>query len=432
MKPIATMFCAAAVLMPTFQMLAACTVVIISMPAKALRLSTPKATMMPSMIGTRQATRAVVEGTRNASTKPTRMVPITTWLVRAPTRDRMMSAMRLSRPVVVMAAARNRAAATSTSAVLAKPLNARVERGARAQQHVGIGRHSARVPSRNAISAAITTARNGVIDGLRHPDDDGESEYGEHVMAGDRQSCRRRQQQDDGQHGYRQQQPPVCPDPALRPTSAVRRTGRRVWSTIAMRIPPGRHNRPCVREHRFAPDLPGDPHRWRASRGAPGFARLFDLAQSAAAPRSLPKRLMREDFTMRKAPSLSISPEKVFFIIAKSRQSDGAALIWMPIPPLPRRCRPWLRGPQQHNGPLGAFRLYPRVESRRAGRPGRADVTRPRRRRSRPSERSAPGGFARSQQPYGAVPDRDADACRLSRRGLVAVRHSFEDFEEPL
>ena len=28
---------------------------------------------------------------------------------------------------------------------------------------------------------------------------------------------------------------------------------------------------------------------------------------------------------MRKAPSLSISPEKVFFIIAKSRQSDGAA-----------------------------------------------------------------------------------------------------------
>lgn len=28
---------------------------------------------------------------------------------------------------------------------------------------------------------------------------------------------------------------------------------------------------------------------------------------------------------MRKAPNLSISPEKVFFIIAKSRQSDGTA-----------------------------------------------------------------------------------------------------------
>ena len=34
-KPIATMFCAAAVLIPTFQMLAVCTVVIISMPGKS-------------------------------------------------------------------------------------------------------------------------------------------------------------------------------------------------------------------------------------------------------------------------------------------------------------------------------------------------------------------------------------------------------------
>ena len=76
MKPMATMFCAAAVLMPTFQMLAVCTVVIISMPAKAPRLLTPKAAMMPSVIGTRQATRAVVEGTMNAITKPTRMAPI--------------------------------------------------------------------------------------------------------------------------------------------------------------------------------------------------------------------------------------------------------------------------------------------------------------------------------------------------------------------
>ena len=76
MKPIATMFCAAAVLMPTFQMLAVCVVVIISMLAKAPFLLTPKAAMMPSVIGTRQATRAVVEGTRNAITKPTRIVPI--------------------------------------------------------------------------------------------------------------------------------------------------------------------------------------------------------------------------------------------------------------------------------------------------------------------------------------------------------------------
>ncbi len=40
-KPMATMFCAAAVLMPTFQMLAVCTVTIISMLAKAPRLLTP-------------------------------------------------------------------------------------------------------------------------------------------------------------------------------------------------------------------------------------------------------------------------------------------------------------------------------------------------------------------------------------------------------
>jgi hypothetical protein len=124
MKPTASMFCAAAVLMPTFQMLAVCTVVIMSMPAKALFLLTPKAAMMPSVIGTRQATRAVVEGTRKAITKPTRMVPITTWRVSVPTRDRIESAMRLSRPVAVMAADRNKAAATRARAVLEKPLNA--------------------------------------------------------------------------------------------------------------------------------------------------------------------------------------------------------------------------------------------------------------------------------------------------------------------
>ena len=52
--------------------------VIISMLAKAPFLLTPNAAMMPSVIGTRQATRAVVDGTRNAIRKPTRIVPITT------------------------------------------------------------------------------------------------------------------------------------------------------------------------------------------------------------------------------------------------------------------------------------------------------------------------------------------------------------------
>ena len=78
MKPTATMFCAAAVLMPTFQMLAVWVVVIINMPAKAPFLSTPKAAMMPSMIGTRHDTRAVVDGTRNARTIPTSIEPAMT------------------------------------------------------------------------------------------------------------------------------------------------------------------------------------------------------------------------------------------------------------------------------------------------------------------------------------------------------------------
>ena len=87
MKPTATMFCAAAVLMPTFQMLAVCVVVIISMLANAPRLLTPNAAMMPSMIGTMQETRAVVDGTMNASTKPTRIEPMTTCRVSVPTRE---------------------------------------------------------------------------------------------------------------------------------------------------------------------------------------------------------------------------------------------------------------------------------------------------------------------------------------------------------
>jgi hypothetical protein len=157
MNPIATMFCAAAVLIPTFQMLAVCTVVIISMLAKAPFRLTPKAAMMPSVIGTRHATRAVVDGTRNAMTKPTRIVPITTLRVSVPARARMFSAMRRSSPVAVMAAARNSADATSTSAVLAKPLNASVSA---APVPIGTARLATlgAKPSRNAINAAIRIA----------------------------------------------------------------------------------------------------------------------------------------------------------------------------------------------------------------------------------------------------------------------------------
>ncbi len=157
MKPMATMFCAAAVLMPTFQMLAVCVVVIISMPANALFLLMPKAAMMPSMIGTRQDTRAVVEGTRKASTMPTSMEPASTLRVSVPTRERMTRAMRRSSPVTCMAAARNSAAATSANAVVAKPLKAMPSAALVPSSTLGLATLGA-VPRRNAMSAAMTRA----------------------------------------------------------------------------------------------------------------------------------------------------------------------------------------------------------------------------------------------------------------------------------
>jgi len=125
MKPMATMFCAAAVLMPTFHTLAVCAAVMTSRPAKRLRLSTWKARMKPIMMGTRHATRAVVLGTMNDSRKPTPMAPMTMWLVRASTLDSTSSAMRRSSPVAVMAAAMKQAAATSATALFEKPERAK-------------------------------------------------------------------------------------------------------------------------------------------------------------------------------------------------------------------------------------------------------------------------------------------------------------------
>ena len=121
MKPMATMFCAAAVLMPMFHTLAVCAAVITNRAANLLRRSAPKADRKPSMIGMRQATRAVALGTMNDSRKPTRIAPIATWLARAGTYESTCSAMRLSNCVAVMAAAMKQAAATSTTALLLKP-----------------------------------------------------------------------------------------------------------------------------------------------------------------------------------------------------------------------------------------------------------------------------------------------------------------------
>src|SRR5579885_845988 len=197
-KPTATMFCAAAVLMPTFQMLAVCTVVIISMPAKAPFRLTPKAAMMPSVIGTRQDTRAVVDGTRKAMTKPTRIVPITTLVVLVPTRDRIISAILLSSPVAVMAAARNSAAATRTSAVLAKPLNASVS-AALVPIKLPLGFAGLGKTEKESHERRDHDGGNCIIDGFRHPDDYCEGKNREHPVARDRQS-RRRGEQDHRDH----------------------------------------------------------------------------------------------------------------------------------------------------------------------------------------------------------------------------------------
>jgi hypothetical protein len=61
------------------------------------------------------------------------------------------------------------------------------------------------------------------------------------------------------------------------------------------------------------------------ARAAAGLSQATLILRKVRRPRRLyPRRWMRGS-PMRKAPSLSISPEKVFFIVTKSRQSDGTA-----------------------------------------------------------------------------------------------------------
>ena len=79
---------------------------------------------MPITIGTRHATRAVVEGTKKERMKPQRMMPITTRLGVAPILESVRSAMRLSSPVLIMAAARKSAAPTKQKAGDEKPVSA--------------------------------------------------------------------------------------------------------------------------------------------------------------------------------------------------------------------------------------------------------------------------------------------------------------------
>jgi len=80
---------------------------------------------MPSMIGITAPTRAVAEGTNSAKTKPTVTAPSISPATEVPTRFMTTSAMRRSRPVARIAAARNSAPATSATAPEPKPLSIR-------------------------------------------------------------------------------------------------------------------------------------------------------------------------------------------------------------------------------------------------------------------------------------------------------------------
>ena len=85
------------------------------------------------------------------------MPPMTTRDVEVPTCDRMTSAIRRSRPVTDIAAARNSAAATRISAVLPKPLTAIVRPCVVPSRAAGFA-GSGEMPSSTAISPAITMA----------------------------------------------------------------------------------------------------------------------------------------------------------------------------------------------------------------------------------------------------------------------------------
>ena len=159
MKFTATMFCAAAVFMPTFHTLSTCATVIISMPAKRLFSGTPKALIMPITMGTRQATRAVVLGTKKLKIKPHKITPSKTRFALAPTLESIIRAIRLSSPVLVMAAARNIAAATRQKAVDENPFSA-IPSPALVPYNLPVASLGAN-PTRRAIKTIITPALTG-------------------------------------------------------------------------------------------------------------------------------------------------------------------------------------------------------------------------------------------------------------------------------
>ena len=92
MKPRATIFCAAPVLIPMFQMETDWTAVMTSNAPSRLLCGNPNAATIPSRIGTTAPARAVALGTKNANTIETRMAPKTMAPVFTPTLDKIYKA----------------------------------------------------------------------------------------------------------------------------------------------------------------------------------------------------------------------------------------------------------------------------------------------------------------------------------------------------
>jgi hypothetical protein len=120
-NPSPTMFWGAAVLRPMFQIEAASAAAIIKRPPKRLRRSRPTAARMPRMIGTRAAIRPRAEGMTKLRMAVKRITPARIPRAPEPSRIRTRSAIRRSRPVIVMAAAMKSGSANSARAGFANP-----------------------------------------------------------------------------------------------------------------------------------------------------------------------------------------------------------------------------------------------------------------------------------------------------------------------
>jgi hypothetical protein len=160
-------------------MLAVCTVVIINMLAKALFLLTPKAAMMPSVIRTRQATRAVVDGTRHEADENRADHDIPGF--GSNTRQ------NVQRDPLVEAGRRHRGCKKQCrchqhEGGVGKTAERQREAGARAHQHFRV-RRVGRKTEQECHQCGDDDGGHRIVERFGHPDDDRKHQDGEHAMA---------------------------------------------------------------------------------------------------------------------------------------------------------------------------------------------------------------------------------------------------------